>query len=151
MTIAAKNLTLTVTTGPLPASRKIHIPGDIHGDIRVPMREISVHPTAGEPPVIVYDSSGPYTIEGAEIRIEQGLSPLRRDWVLARGDVEAYDGRHEVDGFCLIFAQPTLIGWVCDILRTDYGPDHAWRPVCLDAVTVSSSADPIAAAKFGGV
>ena len=94
MTIAAKNLTLTVTTGPLPASRKIHIPGDIHGDIRVPMREISVHPTAGEPPVIVYDSSGPYTIEGAEIRIEQGLSPLRRDWVLARGDVEAYDGRH---------------------------------------------------------
>jgi len=102
MTIAAKNLTLTVTTGPLPASRKIHIPGDIHGDIRVPMREISVHPTAGEPPVIVYDSSGPYTIEGAEIRIEQGLSPLRRDWVLARGDVEAYDGRHvrpEDNGF----------------------------------------------------
>lgn len=102
MTIAAKNLTPTVTTGPLPASRKIYIPGDIHPDIRVPMREISVHPTAGEPPVVVYDSSGPYTIEGADIRIEQGLTQLRRDWVLARGDVEVYDGRHirpEDNGF----------------------------------------------------
>ncbi|MDK4742893.1 phosphomethylpyrimidine synthase ThiC [Rhizobium sp. LEGMi198b] len=102
MTIAAKNLTPTVTTGPMPASRKIHISGDIHSDIRVPMREISVHPTAGEPPVVVYDSSGPYTIEGAEIRIEQGLPQLRRDWVLARGDVESYVGRHvrpEDNGF----------------------------------------------------
>ncbi|MBY3475220.1 phosphomethylpyrimidine synthase ThiC [Rhizobium laguerreae] len=100
MNIAAK--TITVTKGPLPASRKIYIPGDIHAYIRVPMREISVHPTSGEPPVVVYDSSGPYTIEGADIRIEQGLSQLRRDWVLARGDVEAYQGRHirpEDNGF----------------------------------------------------
>ncbi|GAJ92162.1 phosphomethylpyrimidine synthase ThiC [Agrobacterium rhizogenes] len=102
MNIAAKNITPTVTTGPLPASRKIYIPGDIHPDIRVPMREIGLHPTSGEPPVIVYDSSGPYTIEGADIRIEQGLPDLRRDWVLARGDVEAYQGRHvrpEDNGF----------------------------------------------------
>jgi len=102
MTIAAKNITPTVTTGPLPASRKIYIPGDIHSDIRVPMREISVHPTAGEPPVVVYDSSGPYTIAGEDIRIEQGLPQLRRDWVLARDDVEAYEGRHirpEDNGF----------------------------------------------------
>ncbi|MBY3522758.1 phosphomethylpyrimidine synthase ThiC [Rhizobium laguerreae] len=100
MNIAAK--TITVTKGPLPASRKIYIPGDIHAYIRVPMREISVHPTSGEPPVVVYDSSGPYTIEGADIRIEQGLSQLRRDWVLARGDVEAFQGRHirpEDNGF----------------------------------------------------
>ncbi|WP_349959561.1 phosphomethylpyrimidine synthase ThiC [Rhizobium sp. ZPR3] len=102
MNIAAKNLTPTVTTGPLPASRKIYVPGDIHADIRVPMREISVHPTSGEPPVVVYDSSGPYTIEGTDISIEQGLPQLRRDWVLARGDVEAYEGRHvrpEDNGF----------------------------------------------------
>ncbi|NLS19392.1 phosphomethylpyrimidine synthase ThiC [Rhizobium sp. P40RR-XXII] len=102
MTIAAKTLTPTVTTGPLPASRKIYIPGDIHADIRVPMREVSVHPTSGEPPVIVYDSSGPYTVEGADIRIEHGLQQHRRDWVLARGDVEAYEGRHvrpEDNGF----------------------------------------------------
>ncbi|WP_160003278.1 phosphomethylpyrimidine synthase ThiC [Rhizobium sp. 18055] len=102
MTIAAKSLTPTVTTGPLPASRKIYIPGDIHPDIRVPMREISLHPTSGEPPVVVYDSSGRYTIDGADILIEQGLPSLRRDWTLARGDVEAYDGRHvrpEDNGF----------------------------------------------------
>ncbi|MBY5444486.1 phosphomethylpyrimidine synthase ThiC [Rhizobium leguminosarum] len=102
MNIAAKNITPTVTTGPLPASRKIYIRGDTHPDICVPMREISLHPTSGEPPVVVYDSSGPYTIEGTEIRIEQGLPSLRRDWVLARGDVEAYKGRHvrpEDNGF----------------------------------------------------
>ncbi|MBY5565575.1 phosphomethylpyrimidine synthase ThiC [Rhizobium leguminosarum] len=99
MNIAA---TPTVTTGPLPASRKIYIRGDFHLEICVPMREISLHPTSGEPPVVVYDSSGPYTIEGAEIRIEQGLPSLRRDWVLARGDIEAYQGRHvrpEDNGF----------------------------------------------------
>ncbi|KAB1083504.1 phosphomethylpyrimidine synthase ThiC [Neorhizobium galegae] len=92
----------TVTTGPLPASRKIYIRGDIHPDIRVPMREISLYPTSGEPPAVVYDSSGPYTIDGAEIRIEQGLPSLRRNWVLALGDVEAHQGRHvrpEDNGF----------------------------------------------------
>lgn len=58
------------------------------------MREISyVHPTSGEPPVTVYDSSGIYTVEGADISIERGLPALRRDWVLARGDVRPADGR----------------------------------------------------------
>ncbi len=102
MNIAAKTITPTVTTGPLPASRKIHIPGEIHPHIRVPMREISVHPTSGEPSVTVYDSSGIYTVEGADISIERGLPALRRDWVLARGDVEAHDGRQvrpEDNGF----------------------------------------------------
>ncbi len=93
MNIAAKTITPTVTTGPLPASRKIYIPGNIHPGIRVPMREISLHPTSGEPPVTVYDSSGIYTVEGADISIERGLPALRRDWVVARGDVAAYDGR----------------------------------------------------------
>ncbi|MFB2552006.1 phosphomethylpyrimidine synthase ThiC [Ensifer soli] len=102
MNIAAKNLTPTVTTGPLPAARKIFVPGTLHPDIRVPLREIDLHPTAGEPPVAVYDSSGPYTEAGAEIRIEAGLPKLRRDWIAARGDVEAYQGRHvrpEDNGF----------------------------------------------------
>ncbi|EPE95917.1 phosphomethylpyrimidine synthase ThiC [Rhizobium grahamii] len=102
MNIAAKNITPTVTTGPLPASKKIYIPGEIHSEIRVPMREISVHPTSGEPPVTVYDSSGIYTVENADIRIEQGLPELRRNWVLTRGDVEAYQGRQvrpEDNGF----------------------------------------------------
>ncbi|MER8423196.1 phosphomethylpyrimidine synthase ThiC [Mesorhizobium sp. M1403] len=87
-------LTPAVSTGPLPASRKIHKPGAIHPQIRVPMREISVHPTAGEPPVTVYDPSGPYTDPTVETSIEKGLARLRHEWIAARGDVEAYDGRH---------------------------------------------------------
>ncbi|MBK0328907.1 phosphomethylpyrimidine synthase ThiC [Rhodobacteraceae bacterium F11138] len=82
-----------ITTGELPASRKIHVPGSLHEDLRVPMREIAVHPTAGEPAVTVYDSSGPYTDPACLTDIRQGLAPLRRDWILARGDVEEYQGR----------------------------------------------------------
>ncbi len=102
MNIAAKNLSPVVTTGPLPASTKVYKPGIIHPHIRVPMREIAVHPTAGEPPVTVYDSSGPYTDSSHTVSIEGGLPRLRHDWVVARGDVEAYDGRHvkpEDNGF----------------------------------------------------
>ncbi|WP_320201448.1 phosphomethylpyrimidine synthase ThiC [Agrobacterium sp. rho-13.3] len=102
MNIAAKNLSPVVTTGPLPASTKIYKPGIIHPHIRVPMREIAVHPTAGEPPVTVYDSSGPYTDPSHTVSIEGGLPRVRHDWVVARGDVEAYEGRHvkpEDNGF----------------------------------------------------
>ncbi|MES0126505.1 hypothetical protein NKL05_31330 [Mesorhizobium sp. C420B] len=65
--------TPAVPTGPLPASRKIHKHGSIHPQIRVPMREIAVHPTAGEPPVTVYDPSGPYTDPAIKTRIEKAL------------------------------------------------------------------------------
>jgi phosphomethylpyrimidine synthase len=82
-----------VTTGPLPASTKIFLPGDMHPDIRVPLRQIALHPTSGEPPVNVYDASGPYTDPQATIAIDQGLARHRTAWVKARGDVEAYDGR----------------------------------------------------------
>lgn len=95
-------LTPTVSTGPLPASRKIHKTGSLHPQIRVPMREISVHPTAGEPPVTVYDPSGPYTDPAIETNIDNGLARHRREWIVARGDVDAYDGRHvrpEDNGF----------------------------------------------------
>jgi phosphomethylpyrimidine synthase len=93
MNIATTKLTPVVTTGPLPASTKVLKAGTIHPDIRVPMRQIALHPTAGEPPVTVYDSSGPYTAEGATISIDAGLPRLRESWVLARGDVVAYEGR----------------------------------------------------------
>ncbi|GAA6208214.1 phosphomethylpyrimidine synthase ThiC [Cognatishimia sp. WU-CL00825] len=83
----------TITTGALPASRKIYVNGDIHKDIRVPMREIATHVSAGEPPLPVYDSSGPYTDPDYLTDIRQGLRALREDWILARGDVEAYDAR----------------------------------------------------------
>ncbi|KAE9629401.1 phosphomethylpyrimidine synthase ThiC [Parasedimentitalea maritima] len=82
-----------ITSGNLPASRKIYVDGSLHSDIRVPMREISVHPTAGEAPLPVYDTSGPYTDMNVETDIRQGLNPLRQNWIRARKDVEEYDGR----------------------------------------------------------
>ncbi|WP_150523660.1 phosphomethylpyrimidine synthase ThiC [Roseibium sediminis] len=88
-----KDISLSVTTGPLPASKKVYHAGALHRDIKVPMREISVHPTAGEPPVTVYDPSGPYTDPDAQISIEAGLPRLREDWVRTRGDTERYSGR----------------------------------------------------------
>ena len=91
-----------VTQGPLPASRKVWHAGGLHPEIRVPMREIDLHPSAGEPPVTVYDSSGPYTDPETPVDISAGLARVRRPWVEARGDVEAYEGRHvrpEDNGF----------------------------------------------------
>ena len=82
-----------VTSGTLPASTKIFKAGVIHPDIRVPMREIAVHPSAEEAPVVVYDSSGPYTDPAAEVSIEGGLARIREAWIVARDDVETYAGR----------------------------------------------------------
>ena len=62
---------LEVTTGPLPASRKVHVPGTLHPDLRVAMREIDLAPSANEPPVRVYDTSGPYTDPAAATDIRK--------------------------------------------------------------------------------
>ncbi len=68
-----------VTTGPLPASRKVHVPGDRHPELRVAMREIDLTPSSGEPAVRVYDTSGPYSDAQVEIDIAKGLpTPARR-------------------------------------------------------------------------
>jgi phosphomethylpyrimidine synthase len=102
MNIAAKPQSPTVTSGPFPASSKIHVAGEKFPDLRVPMREIALHPTSGEPPVTVYDSSGPYTDPKHIVAIDQGLPRLRENWVLGRGDVGRYEGRHvkpEDNGF----------------------------------------------------
>jgi phosphomethylpyrimidine synthase len=82
-----------VSTGPFPASRKIHVAGERHPELRVAMREIDLAEGSGEAPVRVYDSSGPYSDPSAAIDIAAGLKPLRRAWILARGDVEEYEGR----------------------------------------------------------
>ncbi|GGE05434.1 phosphomethylpyrimidine synthase [Polymorphobacter glacialis] len=84
---------MPVTTGPLPGSRKIHIQGSLHPDIRVAMREVALEPTAKEPPVRIYDTSGPYTDATASIDIAAGLPAFRTPWIEARGDVERYPGR----------------------------------------------------------
>jgi len=78
------DISKAITRGPLPGSSKRLIGG-------VPFREVAL--SGGEPPVLLYDTSGPYTDENAAIAIEKGLAPRRRDGILARGDVEEYQGR----------------------------------------------------------
>jgi phosphomethylpyrimidine synthase len=75
---------VTISRGPLPGSRKLLVDG-------VPFREVPL--SGGEAPVRLYDTSGPYTDESAHIDIEAGLAARRREWILARGDVEEYEGR----------------------------------------------------------
>ncbi|ANP46484.1 phosphomethylpyrimidine synthase ThiC [Candidatus Viadribacter manganicus] len=83
----------SVTTGPLVGSRKVYASGCAHPDLRVPFREVAVHPTANETPVTIYDPSGPYTDPAIAIDINAGLARTRAKWVKARGDVEEIDGR----------------------------------------------------------
>ena len=78
-----------ITREPFPQSRKIFVPGEQPG-VQVPMREIAL--TNGEQ-VVVYDTSGPYTDTAADIDIAKGLPQLRREWIMARGDVAEYDAR----------------------------------------------------------
>ncbi|WP_235775549.1 MULTISPECIES: phosphomethylpyrimidine synthase ThiC [Paenibacillus] len=80
------------------ASHKVYVEGS-REDIRVPMREIalsrteSVEGTVDNPPVRVYDTSGPSGGEPSPADIRQGLPPLRRNWILERNDVEEYAAR----------------------------------------------------------
>jgi len=84
-------------TRPFPASRKIYVPGS-RPDIRVGMREVTLTPTPSthgaeeNPPVTVYDTSGPYTDPAARIDLRAGLAPRREQWILERKDTEQLDG-----------------------------------------------------------
>ena len=104
MKAAVKHLEIDLTTGPLPASRKIFVQGSLHKDVYVPLREISLSDQSQEQPLHVYDSSGPYTDTEVvqDLNIEEGLPRLREAWIRARGDVEEYTGREvrpEDNGF----------------------------------------------------
>ncbi|KAG0188600.1 hypothetical protein DFQ28_004645, partial [Apophysomyces sp. BC1034] len=87
----------TAAIAPLPNSRKIYVTGS-RPDLRVPMREISQADTptgfGGEknPPITVYDTSGPYTDPNARIDIRVGLPALREPWIDERGDTKRLDG-----------------------------------------------------------
>ena len=87
MNVQSKSIT-AVATGEIPGSRKVYEPGVLFPELRVPFREVAVHPSAGEPPVTIYDPSGPYTDPNATLDINAGLMRPRDAWVLARGDVE---------------------------------------------------------------
>ena len=84
----------------LPASTRIYVEGRLHPEVRVPMREIELSPTKSfdgsvepNPPVRVYDCSGPWGDPEFRGTVEEGLPALRASWIQARGDVEEYDGR----------------------------------------------------------
>ena len=88
------------TTEYYPNSRRIYIPGKIHPNLEVSLREISQSPTRlpdgrteENPNVAVYDTSGPWGDPAFRGNVREGLPPLRRDWILARADVEEYEGR----------------------------------------------------------
>ena len=82
------------------SSKKVYVSGKLTKDIHVPFREISLQPTQSfngqveaNEPLRVYDASGPWGDDSQSCDVQSGLSPLRRDWILARGDVEEYEGR----------------------------------------------------------
>ncbi|WP_395666155.1 phosphomethylpyrimidine synthase ThiC [Methylocella sp.] len=83
----------SVTCGPLPGSRKIHVSPMGWPDVSVPFREIALDPSANEPPVRVYDASGPYTEDGRGIDLSAGLPRLREPWIARREGLERYEGR----------------------------------------------------------
>ena len=77
----------TIPTGERAGSRKVYVAGELYPDIRVPFREVAVHPSANEPPVTIYDSSGPYTDPTVSIDITKGLPLVKSSWQLDRGDI----------------------------------------------------------------
>jgi len=83
-----------ITRDQFPNARKVYVQGS-HSSIRVPMREIEQSPTresddsvVANPPVTVYDTSGPYTDPDVAIDVRKGLAPIRLEWIRSRGDVE---------------------------------------------------------------
>src|SRR6201996_846978 len=85
-----------IPTGERPGSRKVYQAGVLWPDIRVPFREVAVHPSANEPALTLYDPSGPYTDPTVSIDIEKGLSKTREPWVVSRGDIEIVTNPREV-------------------------------------------------------
>ncbi|HWX14556.1 MAG TPA: phosphomethylpyrimidine synthase ThiC, partial [Methylocella sp.] len=83
----------SVTCGPLPGSRRVYSQVQGHSDIAVPFREIVLDPLADEPPLRVYDTSGPYTEDGVSIDLSKGLAPIREPWLARREGLEIYCGR----------------------------------------------------------
>jgi phosphomethylpyrimidine synthase len=86
-------VTPKVTTGPLTASKKVYSSPASAPELRVPLRAIMLSEGAGEPPLPVYDTTGPYTDPDVTIDVEKGLARTRLDWVRERGGVEQYEGR----------------------------------------------------------
>jgi phosphomethylpyrimidine synthase len=92
MNVHDKRTPLSVTTGPIGRSRKVYSSPEGRPDIRAPYREIALDPSSGEPPLRVYDSSGPYSCENFTPDLSAGL-PAARPWLATRAGLETYQGR----------------------------------------------------------
>src|SRR5258706_7212910 len=97
MSTAVKEKEITETQ--LPNSRRIYVESERPG-VRVPFREVDLNPTRNfdnsleeNPPVRVYDTSGPYGDPSIACDVREGLAGLRREWIVSRRDVEEYEGR----------------------------------------------------------
>jgi phosphomethylpyrimidine synthase len=123
---------LTIT--PFPASKKVYIQGQ-KPNVRVPMREIQLTPTRSSqggaleenPPVLTYDTSGPYTDPQANIDIRKGLEPIRMEWIQGKGDVE-----------------------VLSDISSEFGRQRAKDP-SLDSIRFQKIRKPLRAKKGGNV
>ncbi len=111
-----------ISTTPFPSSKKIYVPGAIHPQVKVAMREIELSDTVDSitekrtvnQPVTVYDTSGPYTDPSKEINVHNGIEPIREQWVLDRGDVE------ELDSFSSEYCNKRLHDSSLDHLRFNH-------------------------------
>ncbi len=92
---ATPSTTSRITHQGFPGSERFHVPGTLYPEIRVAMRRVSLSPTPGasgnpqaNEPVVLYDTSGPYSDPKADIDVRRGLPPLRSAWISQRGDSE---------------------------------------------------------------
>ncbi len=118
--IHAETATLAADmTRPLPGSRKVYVEGS-RPDIRVPMREVQQEATPAlfgaeeNPPIHVYDTSGPYTDPDIEVDVRQGIARLREGWIEERGDTEV------TTGYASTFAQGRAADAKLDHLRFEH-------------------------------
>jgi len=112
-----------ISRNPFPNSKKVYVQGEIHPEIRVAMREIELSPTIDQatkkvieenPPITVYDTSGAYTDPSIEINVQKGLEPIRKDWIMKRGDVE------ELGDISSFFGRKRAADRSLDYLRFEY-------------------------------
>ena len=119
----AKPTQEAITRDPFTNSRKVYVKGEIH-PIEVAMREVALSPTKKgprdediieeNPPVTIYDTSGPYTDDNIEIDVRKGLPRLREEWIQNRGDVE------ELAAITSMYGQERLANERLDHLRFDH-------------------------------
>jgi phosphomethylpyrimidine synthase len=120
----------------LPNSRRVYVEGKTAG-VRVPFREVSLNATRGgdgrleaNEPVRVYETAGQWGDTATKCDERVGLAPLRRDWIVARGDVEEYEGREvkpEDDGY--LTASAAEYARVKDKGRLEYFPGLRRAPL----------------------